>query len=76
MVSIKPIVLVCMLLFSGSFLITPFVGIDATSENEILNEVLDESALKENAREAMQAQFYENLGQNQDTAIRFYGEYL
>ncbi|MHA1636663.1 MAG: hypothetical protein ACTSUB_01500 [Candidatus Thorarchaeota archaeon] len=53
----KPIIIICVLLIAGSLVVTSNSNVVSTNESEVLNE----SLLKENAQQAMQAQFYENL---------------
>ncbi|MHA1927443.1 MAG: DUF7948 domain-containing protein [Candidatus Thorarchaeota archaeon] len=66
----KPIIIICVLLIAGSLVVTSNSNVVSTNESEVLNE----SLLKENAQQAMQAQFYENLGQVQNSEVSFYGE--
>ncbi|MHA1576813.1 MAG: hypothetical protein ACTSU3_05580, partial [Candidatus Thorarchaeota archaeon] len=55
----KPIIIICVLLIAGSIVVTSSGAVDSANESEVFNE----SLLMENAQQAMQAQFYENLGQ-------------
>ncbi|TFH09747.1 MAG: hypothetical protein E4H14_03840 [Candidatus Thorarchaeota archaeon] len=68
--SINPVIMICLLLFAGSIVMVSYDGTAISGENEVLNE----SEIGESAYQAMQTQFYENLGQVQNSEVRFYGE--
>ncbi|MHA1480009.1 MAG: DUF7948 domain-containing protein [Candidatus Thorarchaeota archaeon] len=67
---VKPVITICLLLIAGSIVMISYDGTAISSDSE----VVDEFTIRENAQQAIQSQFYENLGQVQNSAIRFYGD--